>query len=224
MLKIIFFILILAFLYNKLQNLFGKENGNDELREKYSSKYSAFFYDSNDENNENYDQKTVDVEANDPNDNVKSLTHESSQLQKIKELIPTFDLEKFLNSAEKAYCYIIESVSKTNFDDLKELLTDRIFENFKTESEKLNQQNQRLFNTNIRIIEKKISGIDISDPIIKIAISFSSERCCYLTDSLTNEIIRGNNNLLTHFDETWTFEKNKNDKSNIWKVSKIIEN
>lgn len=214
MLGMIFFMIIIVFLAIKLFDAFGKTPEDLELKKRYST----FNFNNNfkQQNNQKYTQDTIDV-------NLDELSNTEKAILEIKKFIPTFNKTNFLNSANKAYSYIIEAHSDYDINTLKTLLTNDIFEDFKKSIDDFKTNDYTLHNKNIRIIKSSIESIKINDSIATIIVNYKSERCCFITNK-NGEIIRGDDKTLSQFSETWSFCKNlKDTTSNTWLVSKISQ-
>lgn len=214
MLGMIFFMIVIVFLTIKLFDAFGKTPEDPELKKRYST----FNFCSNfkQQNNHEDEQDTINV-------NLDELSDTEKAILEIKKFIPSFNEIDFINTANKAYSYIIEAHSNYDIDTLKTLLTNDIFEDFKKAIDDFKANNYTLHNNNIRIINSNIDSVKINDTIATIIVNFNSERCCFITDK-NNKIVKGDDKTLSQFSETWSFCKNlKDTTSNTWLVSKISQ-
>ncbi len=223
MIDIVVFFVITLFIILKLKSVLGTRNDTDNVRQKTLDEFfknqmnknsvksnNAEIIDITNQINKN-NQNTIlelDVEVD---DNVKK------ELKKIN-----FDEKKFLKGAENAVEMINEAFSNKDLETLQELLSTKLYNNFKKQIEELNNQNRILKSSLISFLSKKIEDIKIINKNICINMLFEMEQINFIEDQDGN-IIMGNKKQIQKVKEKWTFEKKVGDKTNFW-IIKNIEN
>ena len=223
MIDIVVFFVITVFIILKLKSVLGTRNDTDNVRQKTLDEFfknqmnknsvksnNAEIIDITNQINKN-NQNTIlelDVEVD---DNVKK------ELKKIN-----FDEKKFLKGAENAVEMINEAFSNKDLETLQELLSTKLYNNFKKQIEELNNQNRILKSSLISFLSKKIEDIKIINKNICINMLFEMEQINFVEDQEGN-VVMGNKKQIQKVKEKWTFEKKTNDKTNFW-IIKNIEN
>lgn len=223
MIDIVVFFVITLFIILKLKSVLGTRNDTDNVRQKTLDEFfknqmnknsvksnNAEIIDITNQINKN-NQNTIlelDVEVD---DNVKK------ELKKIN-----FDEKKFLKGAENAVEMVNEAFSNKDLETLQELLSTKLYNNFKKQIEELNNQNRILKSSLISFLSKKIEDIKIINKNICINMLFEMEQINFVEDQEGN-IIMGNKKQIQKVKEKWTFEKKVGDKTNFW-IIKNIEN
>ncbi len=223
MIDIVVFFVITLFIILKLKSVLGTRNDTDNVRQKTLDEFfknqmnknsvksnNAEIIDITNQINKN-NQNTIlelDVEVD---DNVKK------ELKKIN-----FDEKKFLKGAENAVEMINEAFSNKDLETLQELLSTKLYNNFKKQIEELNNQNRILKSSLISFLSKKIEDIKIINKNICINMLFEMEQINFVEDQEGN-VVMGNKKQIQKVKEKWTFEKKTNDKTNFW-IIKNIEN
>lgn len=223
MIDIVVFFVITLFIILKLKSVLGTRNDTDNVRQKTLDEFfknqmnknsvksnNAEIIDITNQINKN-NQNTIlelDVEVD---DNVKK------ELKKIN-----FDEKKFLKGAENAVEMVNEAFSNKDLETLQELLSTKLYNNFKKQIEELNNHNRILKSSLISFLSKKIEDIKIINKNICINMLFEMEQINFVEDQEGN-VVMGNKKQIQKVKEKWTFEKKTNDKTNFW-IIKNIEN
>lgn len=130
----------------------------------------------------------------------------------------TFDEAKFLKLSEKAIVAILNSFSNNNLEELKNLLSNKMFVTFEKNILE-NQQNNMFCKTVIvSINEKTILEKVISDCFSSIKLSLKMQQINYIEDN-NNEVISGSKDKVNNIDEIWTFVKTN--ESKYWLLDSI---
>lgn len=225
MIDIVVFFVITLFIILKLKSVLGTRNDTDNVRQKTLDEFfknqmnknsvksnNAEIIDITNQINKNKDDKNKNLELDiEVDDNIEK------ELKKIN-----FDEKKFLKGAENAVEMINEAFSNKDLETLQELLSTKLYNNFKKQIEELNNQNRILKSSLISFLSKKIEDIKIINKNICINMLFEMEQINFVEDQDGN-IIMGNKKQIQKVKEKWTFEKKTNDKTNFW-IIKNIEN
>lgn len=225
MIDIVVFFVITVFIILKLKSVLGTRNDTDNVRQKTLDEF--FKNQMNKNNNKDNNAKIIDItnqinkNKDDKNKNleldIKVDDNVEKELKKIN-----FDEKKFLKGAENAVEMINEAFSNKDLETLQELLSTKLYNNFKKQIEELNNQNRILKSSLISFLSKKIEDIKIINKNICINMLFEMEQINFVEDQEGN-IVMGNKKQIQKVKEKWTFEKKTNDKTNFW-IIKNIEN
>lgn len=149
--------------------------------------------------------------------NIDNTLKDSLNLIIAKE--PSFSLPIFLNKAEKVFEFILEKLSEQNIEELRPIVSKKVFEKFNQYTQDLKSKNLFTKITLISISEKKIEDIIIKNDKASITIYFSSHQIS------SHQDIHGNKtkekNLVEKKEDTWVFSKKLGDGSNIWILEQI---
>lgn len=225
MIDIVVFFVITVFIILKLKSVLGTRNDTDNVRQKTLDEF--FKNQMNKNNNKDNNAKIIDItnqinkNKDDKNKNleldIKVDDNVEKELKKIN-----FDEKKFLKGAENAVEMVNEAFSNKDLETLQELLSTKLYNNFKKQIEELNNQNRILKSSLISFLSKKIENIKIVNKNICIDMIFDMEQINFVEDQDGN-IIMGNKKQIQKVKEKWTFEKKVGDKTNFW-IIKNIEN
>jgi predicted lipid-binding transport protein (Tim44 family) len=182
------------------------------------------------------DSKKKDTKKN---DNVKIIGSKSSASTNIDNLFEEKHIEKldtqskenlkkiftktkinaefFLNGAKVAFETILQSFAHDKLDDVKNIISDKIFNGFKLANEKRKEQGKSLTTNIISFDKVVIISVNITANQANIAVKFISQQINYITGA-QNEIIIGSRDEIKRVEDIWTFKKDlKSDNPN-WKL------
>ena len=207
---IIFLLIITLFLFKMLFNTFGfttmqDANKRDEAIKKFIKNVS-YKEDTNTKETQHKDKNEYDLQFFKNIYNNYADKKEETQKQE-----DTFDEAKFLKLSEKAIVAILNSFSNNNLEELKNLLSNKMFVTFEKNILE-NQQNNMFCKTVIvSINEKTILEKVISDCFSSIKLSLKMQQINYIEDN-NNEVISGSKDKVNNIDEIWTFVKTNESK------------
>lgn len=225
MIDIVVFFVITVFIILKLKSVLGTRNDTDNVRQKTLDEF--FKNQMNKNNNKDNNAKIIDItnqinkNKDDKNKNLELDIEVDDNIEKELKKI-NFDEKKFLKGAENAVEMVNEAFSNKDLETLQELLSTKLYNNFKKQIEELNNQNRILKSSLISFLSKKIENIKIINKNICIDMTFDMEQINFVEDQGGN-IVMGNKKQIQKVKEKWTFEKKTNDKTNFW-IIKNIEN
>ncbi|MBO4956945.1 MAG: Tim44 domain-containing protein [Rickettsiales bacterium] len=214
---IIFLLIITLFLFKMLFNTFGfttmqDANKRDEAIKKFIKNVS-YKEDTNTKETQHKDKNKDDLQFFKNIYNNYADKKEETQKQE-----DTFDEAKFLKLSEKAIVAILNSFSNNNLEELKNLLSNKMFVTFEKNILE-NQQNNMFCKTVIvSINEKTILEKVISDCFSSIKLSLKMQQINYIEDN-NNEVISGSKDKVNNIDEIWTFVKTN--ESKYWLLDSI---
>lgn len=214
---IIFLLIITLFLFKMLFNTFGfttmqDANKRDEAIKKFIKNVS-YKEDTNTKETQHKDKNEDDLQFFKNIYNNYADKKEETQKQE-----DTFDEAKFLKLSEKAIVAILNSFSNNNLEELKNLLSNKMFVTFEKNILE-NQQNNMFCKTVIvSINEKTILEKVISDCFSSIKLSLKMQQINYIEDN-NNEVISGSKDKVNNIDEIWTFVKTN--ESKYWLLGSI---
>lgn len=225
MIDIVVFFVITVFIILKLKSVLGTRNDTDNVRQKTLDEF--FKNQMNKNNNKDNNAKIIDItnqinkNKDDKNKNLELDIEVDDNIEKELKKI-NFDEKKFLKGAENTVEMVNEAFSNKDLETLQELLSTKLYNNFKKQIEELNNQNRILKSSLISFLSKKIENIKIINKNICIDMTFDMEQINFVEDQGGN-IVMGNKKQIQKVKEKWTFEKKTNDKTNFW-IIKNIEN
>ena len=214
---IIFLLIITLFLFKMLFNTFGfttmqDANKRDEAIKKFIKNVS-YKEDTNTKETQHKDKNEDDLQF------FKNIySNYADKKEETQKQEDTFDEAKFLKLSEKAIVAILNSFSNNNLEELKNLLSNKMFVTFEKNILE-NQQNNMFCKTVIvSINEKTILEKVISDCFSSIKLSLKMQQINYIEDN-NNEVISGSKDKVNNIDEIWTFVKTN--ESKYWLLDSI---
>lgn len=184
---IIIFAGVAIFLILRLKNVLGKRTGFEKNNTKMPP----------DKAKKNNEEKEIP--------HIPELNDNIIELKKAYENLEGFDHKNFIEGAKLAFETIINSFNKGDKKNLKNLLTQDVYQIFEKE---INQKNidpeSQFFSLNI----EKIENVVVENGVIKISIKFISEQ--FKNNDESTAIKK---------QDVWTFEKSTNSKNPNWLLS-----
>lgn len=133
---------------------------------------------------------------------------EYSQKQ-ILELDKNFDFHVFIRGAQKAFKIIVEAFYNNKVNEVQHLISGEIYDNFK---KVINSEKNEKKSFNVISVNASILKINVVNNYAKIKVKFSSHQ----EEKLDNKI-KGTENI----EDVWTFEKDMNSNSQVWKLVEV---
>ena len=130
----------------------------------------------------------------------------------------TFDetqKKEFLKGANIAYETIITSFAKGNISEVKYLLDQSVFEQFKTAIKERNNKGYTSETTFIGINSSEIKSHDVKNNFLEVTVDFVSEIISSIKDKDKN-IVSGNPDKIKKVHDTWKFSKDIKSTSPNW--------
>ena len=198
-LDILIFGVIAVFLIFRLKNILGTKTGYDSSnieKENQQKKFSNIIPLKSDKNDVKYNQTNKD-------------------LNKIKQIDPTFDVVDFLSGSRTFFKMVLESFTNGDLNTVKSFIKPSVLESFKNAIEERNKDKETLI-IDLKAIEKnEILSYKITKTTIKINVIFESKQIIALTDK-NDELIDGNMEKEIVVKDEWVFERKINYKSPNW--------
>lgn len=206
---IVFLLILTVILFKTLFSTFGFTtmqdiNKRDEAIKKFIGNIST-----DNKQKEKKQEKEEDIIFF--KDIYKNYTEKQEETKKQEENTNLFDEQKFLKLSEKAVVAILNSFSTNKLEELKELLTPKMFEIF--EKNILENQKQDMFckTVIVSVNEKNILEKVISDCFSSVKLSLKMQQINYI-ENTKGEVISGSKDIVNDIKEVWTFTKTSNDK------------
>ncbi len=127
------------------------------------------------------------------------------------------DADFFLNGAKVAFESILQSFAHDKLNDVKSLISEKIFEGFNQANNKRKEQGKSL-TTNIIAFDKVViisANIESNNAVI--AVKFISQQINYITGA-AEEIIVGSRDEINQVEDIWTFKKDLKSPNPNWIV------
>ena len=132
-------------------------------------------------------------------------------INKIKEKLPNFDKEEFKDIAYTIYVEVQNAWMNIDYDSLRNLLTDELFNKYKTDLEVLELKKQKNIMSDYKLNNFEIINFSESEENYIITCYLNIELHDYIVDK-DNNVIRGNKeNIIVH-DYELTFVRGKDIK------------
>lgn len=132
--------------------------------------------------------------------------------------IPNFNKEKFLRNAERAFEMIVSAFAKGDIATLKPLLNAELLGKFSAIIEDRKQSGITAETDFIGFDSSEITDVKISKSgIATICVRFVSEQVNLLKNA-AGEVLEGDENFIQKITDVWTFERNINSTSPVWRL------
>ena len=165
-------------------------------------------------------KKTIseDVTSSKKNINIKEdkniFSNEAmdySQKQ-ILNLDKDFIFTVFLDGAKSAFNLIVNAYKNKQIQDVKDLLSSKVYDNFKKAISNINGEKKEVQTFEIVSLKAAIVDIEVIDKLVKIKVEFSS---------LQETIFKNDNNNSMEVKDIWTFEREMDSNSLMWKLIEV---
>ncbi len=115
--------------------------------------------------------------------------------ERLKALLPEYDINILKQEIFKKFIQIQEAWMNFDYDSLKELCTDELYNTYVADLEILKIKNGKNIMENFEPIDIKITNIKEQDNVIVLTIVLNVEFYDYVIDSNTKKVTRGNNSI-----------------------------
>mgnify|MGYP001969045421 CR=1 FL=1 len=165
-------------------------------------------------------KKTIseDVTSSKKNTNIKedksifsNEVMDYSQKQ-ILNLDKDFSFPVFLEGAKSAFNLIVNAYKDKQIQDVKDLLSSKVYDNFKKAISNINSEKKDVKTFEIVSLKAAIVDIEVIDKLVKIKVEFSS---------LQETIFKNDNNNSMEVKDIWTFEREMDSNSLMWKLTEV---
>ncbi len=131
--------------------------------------------------------------------------------------------EFFINGAKMAFEMVINAFSKNDFDTLKILLSEKIYQGFEVAINQRQSQNHTLITNLISINKTEIISAILLEKQASITVKIISSQINYITDKNQN-IINGKKDEIHETIDIWTFKKDITSTDPNWKIYSTSSN
>ena len=127
--------------------------------------------------------------------------------------IPNFDANAFLKESYNTFIKVQNAWSEFNYDELQKLLSDELYNSYKSQLKALGLKKQKNIMTDFRLMANYINSFSESDTEYTIKTRMMVKFYDYVVDN-DGKVVRGNKNrkLIINYELTWI--KSKSSKAN----------
>jgi predicted lipid-binding transport protein (Tim44 family) len=129
----------------------------------------------------------------------------------------------FINGAKSAFEMILKAFASADYNTLKFLLSDKIYQGFEAAVNHRKSQEHTLITNLISIEKAEIISAMMLGNFASIAVRISSQQINYITDK-DGQIIEGKKDEINNLTDIWTFKKDITSKNPNWVVSATSSN
>lgn len=116
----------------------------------------------------------------------------------IKKYFPNISLEQLIDQLYKIFVDIQEAWMEFDYDKLKTLCSDELYESYKSDLEVLQKRKGKNIMSDFQIKNARITNITEKDGLISIRMFLLVSFIDYVINTETNEVIKGNKNTFMH--------------------------
>lgn len=129
------------------------------------------------------------------NKGLKKMVYNDSRAEKkIKQYIPYFNTNDFLEGCFYVYSNVQKAWMLFKIDYVKDMLTHELFSEYRTSLIKLNVKNEQNILKDFNVLEQMIKDVIVEDDIITITTEFKIELYDYVINQSTEEVVKGSKN------------------------------
>ena len=148
------------------------------------------------------------------NNNINTFNNITDfDINKIKEILPDFNLNEFRSTTFEAYKNIQESWMNFNYDELKKHTTNELFNLYKSELMALKVKKQKNIMSDFNLEEFSIKNMEKGTDDISVKIHMTVSCLDYVVNK-NDEVVRGTNKRKVVYKYEMTFTKGLNIKDN----------
>ena len=192
---ILIFGVIAIFLIFRLKNILGTKTGLEENKVNKKTQNRQF-------------ANVVPLKSDETN-------IDNSELKKILEIDPDFNINDFLSGSKNFFKMVLESFVSGDLENIKNFTKPSVFKSFKTAIDERDREKETLVIDLKSIKENKITKATITKSSIKLNVNFESLQIRALMDK-NDEIIDGNSDNEILVKDEWVFEKKIKDNNPNW--------
>ena len=200
---ILIFGVIAIFLIYRLKNILGTKTGFEETN-------------VNKKNEDKQFTNVVPLKSN-------KIDVVDSELNKILNIDPNFDVNDFLTGSKNFFEMVLESFVSGNLENIKNFTKSSVFKSFKSAIDERNKEQETLIIDLKSIKENKITKATITKTSIKLNVLFETLQIRALMDK-DDQIIDGNTENEILVKDEWIFEKKINNNNPNWTLIETKSN
>jgi predicted lipid-binding transport protein (Tim44 family) len=133
-----------------------------------------------------------------------------------------FDLAHFAMGAQDAFVAIVEAFAKGDRVALRDLLSDAVFQAFATVMDRRDQAGESASAEILSIRRVEIISASLAQRLATITIRFVADETLFVRDR-DGKVIEGNPDRVSEIIDIWTFTREINSSSQIWRVTATRE-
>jgi predicted lipid-binding transport protein (Tim44 family) len=200
-LDIVFFAMLAIFLGLRLRSVLGRRTGTEKRpHDPFKPQEPAAPADDNVIRLPERDRKALAQLAG------ESDTPLARGLQQIHQADPGFDEAGFVGGARAAFEMIVTAFAKGDLDQLRPLLADEVFANFKAAIDARKANGEVLETTLIGITSAELIDADVAGSTAKVTVRFVSEQA-NVTKSADGTVVDGDANQIVTITDLWSFAR-----------------
>lgn len=123
-----------------------------------------------------------------------------------------FSFTVFLEGAKSAFTLIVNAYKNKKIQDVKELLSSNVYDNFKESIINLNDKEEEIKTFQILSLQASIANIEVIEKLVKIKVEFTS---------LQENILKNDTKNSIEIKDIWIFEREMNSESLMWKLVEV---
>lgn len=209
-LDIVFFAMLAIFLGLRLRSVLGRRTGTEKRPpDPFKPQEPAAPADDNVIRLPERDRKALAQLAG------ESDTPLARGLQQIHQADPDFDEAGFVGGARAAFEMIVTAFAKGDLDQLRPLLADEVFANFKAAIDARKANGEVLETNLIGITSAELIDADVSDSTAKVTVRFISEQA-NVTKAADGKVVDGDANQIVTITDLWSFARDLNSGDPNW--------
>ncbi len=211
-LDILFFAMVAAFIALRLRSVLGRRTGQERRR---TEGVGDIVNNRSTDNVVPLGDRGPSMPENDLAIAALSDENLKAELNRIRQVDHSFDLQQFLSGARLAFEMIVESYAAGDKDTLRPLLADQVFRGFARAIDERVAIEQSLDTQLITVSDPTVLEAKLDDTAASVTLRFESEQLNIVRDRDGN-IVEGDPGEAEDVIDIWTFERDTQDQDPNW--------
>ena len=210
---IIIFAMLAGYLVFQLRRVLGRRTGQEEQRRANPFKRQP----EDAAENDNVIALPDKGVKESPAEEMAGLDPEMNGLTQLKLLDPEFDDREFLRGAKGAFEWIVAAFARGDRNELGNLLSAALFENFEEAINQRERANETLETTIASMKSATIDDVVLEGSVVSITVEFLTDQVKVTRDAQGN-VVEGDPNKIETLSDIWVFARDVRARDPNWQL------
>ena len=141
----------------------------------------------------------------------------SQAIAKMKTTDANFSIQEFLAGAKMAFEMVIKAFNERDYDTLKMLLAEDVYESFESELKAQEKKGHQAITTLVSLEGAEITEAELKRSKANITVQFTSEQINIVKDK-DSKVVEGDASDIDNIVDEWTFERDLKSRNPNWTI------